>query len=201
MFENIVEKIVDRQIQDSILAEEDRNIYLYGYQMLIEFCINIITSIIIAVVFDAYLTVLVFTVAYLMIRGYAGGYHAKSSLGCFCMSAALLILAVVFVANTGGADMKNNLFWLECIMMPCVIYYMPIPAANKPITENERRHFKKKIKQIYFMELILELIFLFLKLYVCALSILAVHITLFIMVVFDFFCKKTKRGKSVNADF
>ena len=189
MFENAVKKIVDKQIESGMLPEVDRKLYLYGYQMLIEFCINILTSIGIAVIFDAYLTVFVFTVAYLMIRGYAGGYHAKTSLGCFCMSAGLLILAVIMVEHTSRLEMKNILFLLECVMVPCVILNTPIPSENKPITENERQHFNKKVKQIYLFELLLELLLLFCGLEVCALSVLTVHIALFIMVLFDIFCK------------
>lgn len=193
MFEKAVKKIVDKQIESGMLPEADRKLYLYGYQMLIEFCINIMTSICIAVIFDAYLTVLVFTVAYLLIRGYAGGYHARTSLGCFCMSAGLLILAVIMVDQVSGLEMRNILFILECVMMPCVILNTPIPSENKPITENERQHFNKKVKQIYLFELLLELFSLFFGMEVCALSVLAVHIALFIMVLFDIFCKKVKK--------
>ena len=41
MFERTVQKLVDSQIEKGALKEEDRNIYRYGYQVLIEFCINI----------------------------------------------------------------------------------------------------------------------------------------------------------------
>ena len=73
MFERTVQKLVDSQIEKGALKEEDRNIYRYGYQVLIEFCINIVVSIAIALIFRAFEIVIVFTIAYLLIRGYAGG--------------------------------------------------------------------------------------------------------------------------------
>ena len=98
MFEKAVQKLVDGQIEKGSLKEEERNIYRYGYQVLIEFCINIIVTILIAVLFQAFKTVIVFTIAYLLIRGYVGGYHAKTSLGCFCLSAGM-VFSVIFVVQ------------------------------------------------------------------------------------------------------
>ena len=97
MFEKAVQKLVDGQIEKGSLKEEERNIYRYGYQVLIEFCINIIVTILIAVLFQAFKTVIVFTIAYLLIRGYVGGYHAKTSLGCFCLSAGMLISVILVI--------------------------------------------------------------------------------------------------------
>ena len=185
MFESTVKKIVDTQIENGTLSEGDRNIYLYGYQMLIEFSVNIITSLITAVVFQAYGIVIVFTVAYLLLRGYVGGYHAKTSLGCFCISACMLLAAVFFVQYVAALEIINWLFLLENIMLPCVICRTPIPVTSKPITNNEKYHFKRKVKLIYPIELLAEILLLFLEKDTWALSILAVHIVLFIMVIVD----------------
>lgn len=187
MFEPIVKKIVDHQIDSGTLSEADRGVYLYGYQMLIEFCINIITSIIIAAIFQAYWIVLVFTAAFLVIRGYVGGYHARTSLGCFCLSACMLIAAIIAVKYINNGGMAGWALLTEIIMLPCIFKRAPIPAANKPITENERIHFNKKVKQLYIAELIIEFFLWLLGLNDCALSVLAVHAVLFIMVVADWF--------------
>ena len=192
MFETVVQKIVDDQIEKGALEAEDRNIYLYGYQMLFEFFVNIATSIIIAVVFQAYMIVFVFTIAYLLLRGYVGGYHAKTSLGCFCCSAGMLIASVLMVKAVAGMVFGNWFFLLEIIMLPCVFRRTPMPDVNKPITENESIHFNKKVKQIYAIELVIELIFLLCGLQVPALSIWAVHVVLFIMVLVDFLLKRTR---------
>lgn len=192
MFEVISQRIVDDQIEKGTLAQEDRNIYLYGYQMLFEFCVNIITSIIIAVVFRAYDIVLIFTIAYLLLRGYVGGYHARTSLGCFCISAGILIASVIVVKVIAGLQITDWFFLLEMIMLPCVFRGTPMPDVNKPITENESIYFKKKVKQIYTIELVVEMILLFCGLDTFALSIWAVHVVLFIMVLVDFLLKRTR---------
>ena len=155
--------------------------------------INIAVSVLIAFVFQAFGPVITFTLAFLLIRGYVGGYHAKTSLGCFCWSACILIASVVMVKFIGGQEIWQWFFWLEVIAMPCVFKGAPIPTANKPITDNERIHFNKKVKQIYLLELVIELLLVVFGWKECALSILAVHIVLFIMVIADFL--KTNENK------
>ncbi len=184
MFERTVQKLVDSQIEKGALKEEDRNIYRYGYQVLIEFCINIVVSIAIALIFRAFEIVIVFTIAYLLIRGYAGGYHARTSLGCFCLSACMLISVIVIVQFI---DARNPAWWMllipEIVIMPFIFRHTPMPDENKPVSDNERIHFRKRVRQIYCIELTTALILLCFGMTTCAMSILAVHTVLFIMVM------------------
>ena len=193
MFEAVVQEIVHNQIEAGSIDESDKEVYLYGYQMLIEFCINILVSVLIAFVFQAFVEVIIFTIAFLLIRGYVGGYHAKTSLGCFCWSASILIGSVVMVKIVSVQEVWQWFFLLEIMAMPCVFKCSPIPTANKPITDNERINFKKKVKQIYILELIVELLLVLLGLREYALSILAVHVVLFVMVIAEFLQKNENK--------
>ncbi|MDE7341998.1 MAG: accessory gene regulator B family protein [Lachnospiraceae bacterium] len=198
MFEKAVQKLVDGQIEKGSLKEEDRNIYRYGYQVLIEFCINIIVTILIAVLFQAFKTVIVFTIAYLLIRGYVGGYHAKTSLGCFCLSAGMLISVILVIQYINS---MNPLKWIllipEIVLIPFIFRQAPLPVANKPISENERIHFKRRVKQLYSIELMTTVILLYFGEVSCALSILAVHVVLFVMVLVQMF-SNWKAGRTVE---
>ena len=158
MLEALAYRIVSYQIHKGLLKEEDRKVYQYGYQMLMEYCINIVTSIVIAVSFHACGIVLVFSLAYFLLRGYAGGYHAKTSIGCFLMSAALLTAAVAVVRYAGGISLNKWLFLAEIVMLPYVFVKVPIPVKNKPITENEKIRFGKRAKVLYAVELAAEMV-------------------------------------------
>lgn len=182
MIKAIVRRIVDYQVNTGNLKSEERNIYLYGYQMLIETCINIAMAIMIAIVFDAVGITICFSAAYLVLRGYAGGYHAKTSWGCFFASAMVLVFVIHIVKYFCGMEGAINLMGLEIIMMPLVLWKTPLPSPNKPITENETAHFNRRIKQIYFIEIIVAMCFL--KIYsVVSFSILLAHALIFIMVI------------------
>ncbi|MBO5210034.1 MAG: accessory gene regulator B family protein [Lachnospiraceae bacterium] len=200
MLEQITHKIVNHQIEKGILQESDRNIYQYGYQMLMEFGINILTSIVIAILFQAFEIVIVFTIAYLMMRGYAGGYHAKTSVGCFGMSAGILILSILAVQKLTELAMA---WWIllviEVVMMPVIFIGTPIPVKNKPITNNEYLHFKKKVKQIYCIELVIIMILFWCDKPVYAFSIMATQAVIFVMTGIDIFSRVIqKRLKKSN---
>ena len=184
MLEHAVHKLVESQIEQGALKEEDRNLYRYGYQILIEFAINIIVSIFIAVFFRAFDIVIVFTAAYILIRGCAGGYHAKTSLGCFCVSACMLIGVILLVQYIDGMGLTVWMpFVPEIFITPCIFAKTPIPDPNRPISENERVHFKRKVKQLYCLELAAAVLLQWFGKTTCALTILAVHMIIFIMVI------------------
>lgn len=190
MFEQAVDKLVEGQIEKGALKEEDRNIYRYGYQIMIELAVNITVSILIAVLFRAYDIVFVFTAAYLWIRGCAGGYHARTSLGCFGISACMLIGVIIMVQYISSMEIA---FWVpfvpEAIITPWVFKYTPIPHKNRPISGNERVHFKRKVKVVYGVEFMAALLLQYLGKRTCVLTILAVHMIIFIMVIIHLLTK------------
>lgn len=198
MLESAVHKLVESQIAKGVLKEEDRNLYRYGYQILIEFAINIAVSILIAVVFRAFEIVIVFTAAYILIRGYAGGYHAGTSLACFCISGGMLISVILAVQWTAGLEFAAwEPFIPEILMTPCIFAKTPMPDKNRPISENERVHFKRKVKQIYLLELAAAMCLQWLGQTTCALTILAVHAIIFIMVII-YTIRSTKAAQTVS---
>ena len=74
---------------------------------------------------------------------------------------------------------------IEVIMMPIIFLGTPIPVKNKPITNNEYLHFKKKVKQIYCIEVVVILIFFWCDKPIYAFSIMATQVVIFIMAGID----------------
>lgn len=187
MLEKMLQRIIERQIERGNIAAEEKSIYVYGYRMLLELGANLTASILIAVFLREWMVVLVFLIAFFMIRGYVGGFHAKTGIGCFCLSACTLFTSVILIR--GICDMVYGKYFLalEIVMMPCIIKKAPIPSENKPLSENERAYFQKKVKWIYSLQLFAELILFFAGMGKWAFSVWAVHVLLMIMVIIDFF--------------
>lgn len=194
MLESVAYRIVNTQIRKGLLKEEDRNIYQYGYQMLMEYCINIAASISIAAFFHAYKIVLVFSLAYFLLRGYAGGYHARTSIGCFLMSTAVLVAVVVVVRYGSNMSFSKELILAEAVMLPYVFKKMPIPVKNKPVTENEKIHFGKMARWVYAVELAVGIVLIGVGRMESAISVVAAHGVIFIMAVGDSVYRFVKRG-------
>ncbi|MBE5994910.1 MAG: hypothetical protein E7247_21280, partial [Paenibacillaceae bacterium] len=73
MLQRISEDIVSWQIKKNLLKDDQRALYLYAYEILLNQIINIIVAVIIAVIMRAPMPVFVFLASYIPLRSYCGG--------------------------------------------------------------------------------------------------------------------------------
>lgn len=152
VLEQIAIKIVDWQIRKGILTEEERAVYQYAYELLLNQMINIFFAFLIAVAFHAPLSVLLFLTSYIPLRSFCGGYHANTNLGCTVVSLLLVCIECFIYQNT-----ENGLFsvWYPfsfLISGYLIIRYSPVPDKNKPLDEVETIRYKRKSRMIWGIE-------------------------------------------------
>lgn len=87
MIRNLAERIVEWQIKKHSLPDEDRGLYQYAYEVLLNQVINVLIAILIAVLFHAPMPVFLFLASYIPLRSYCGGHHARTNGGCTAVSA------------------------------------------------------------------------------------------------------------------
>ena len=96
MLRKLAGQIVDWQIRKQYLQNADRELYVYGYEAMLNQVINILISIAIAIWLKMPIAVVVFLVCYIPLRSYCGGYHARTNLGCSIIL-ALFFLGIFFL--------------------------------------------------------------------------------------------------------
>lgn len=159
MLERISGRIVGWQIQKGILSDEERAVYQYAYELLLNQAINILIAVLIAVVFRAPLPVLLFLLSYIPLRSFCGGYHADTNLRCTVVS-ALLICGVCWLYQ----NIRDG-FWLTwyplgyLISGYLVMRYAPVPDQNKPLDEEETIRYKQTSRIIWGLEMVIGMIF------------------------------------------
>ena len=92
----MVKSSVERLIRNGIIKESERELYYFGVNGLCLFLVNIATSVIIGILFGMLWQSLLFSAAYIPLRSYAGGYHAKTPGMCYILS-TILIACVLMV--------------------------------------------------------------------------------------------------------
>ena len=197
MIDKIVARFIDFQIKHGYLEEKDKKLYQYGYQVLLEYAINILAAVLIAVIFRAYGIVIVFTLAFILVRSYVGGYHARSGVRCFIMSAMMQILVILGVRAIDGADFWEKMqiksafgfvqvfLMAEFLILLYVFNKIPIPVLNKPMSENERMYFRKRARVLYVLEVLAGFCLVLAGYRQCALAILSAHVMIFILVFYN----------------
>lgn len=163
MLARISGKIVNWQIKTGILSNEERAVYQYAYELLLNQAINIFLAVLIALVFAAPIPVVLFLISYIPLRSFCGGYHADTNLGCTIVS-ALLICCVCWIYQ----NIRES-FWMAyypfsyLISGYVVIRYAPVPAQNKPLDEAETVRYRRKSRILWLLEAVIGMTLYFLQ--------------------------------------
>lgn len=158
--EGYIAKFVDHQIRKKRIEQSESEVYQYGYRLLIEKVCAVIMTFVIAILFDAWIEIFIFCVAFIPIRIFAGGYHARHSLSCMVLSAGVLILNIFmgkWFLTTGYA---NYAFVLEVMLYPAIAWMAPVENSNRVISESEKKYFKRVVLVIYAVQVLIEFVLL-----------------------------------------
>lgn len=142
-------------MRSNVIKEEDAEIYIYGINQIFVSVLNVSSALIIGWIFDVLLEVAVFMAAYIPMRSFAGGYHAKTPLRCYIFSVMLLIVVSISMRYVCIAD------WVYYVILAVaalvVLTLSPIEDINKPLNEMEHKVYKKRVILITGAEIILEI--------------------------------------------
>ena len=166
-------KIGDNLVQSNIVKAEDAEIYIYGINQILTYVINVSSALIVGAIFGVFFEAAVFMAAYIPLRSFAGGYHAKTPLRCYIFSVIMLIVVSI------GMKYLYMTEWVYYVVLAAaasvVLILSPVEDRNKPLDETEHKVYKRRTVLIMTVELVIALL---LK--------LAVLDTLFVAIVYSF---------------
>ena len=161
MFSNMSVRIADKFIEKHIITAEDREIYQYGFQQFFSVALNLITMIAIGIAFGMVLECIAFLAAYMPLRSFACGFHAKTAVRCYIYSIIMIVivLSIMKFAALGGiiVGCMSGIGYLILILLA------PIEDGNKPLDEKEQVRYRFSARCILFVEILIQLIAAILK--------------------------------------
>ena len=138
----ICERIANNLILNNHCNNEDKNLIVFGLEVIVTTTITILSVLIISLIlFNDIMFSIFFILPFILIRKYSGGYHAKTYMGC------LILTNIMFVISTISSLNSNNQIILNIILMivsGIYIYFRsPIinkenPLSDKDIKKNRR---------------------------------------------------------------
>ena len=130
-------------VEKQVVKKEDEEVYAYGMELLYSSILNIALAAIIAIITNTVYPTAAFLTAFIVIRQYIGGYHAKTHLGCMSIFAVVLCCFAVL----------SRYIPTECeilISMPAIglsmfliLKFAPVEHPNKPLTDKEKSRLRK----------------------------------------------------------
>ncbi|CAK7000547.1 accessory gene regulator B family protein [Tissierella carlieri] len=150
---SILERLTNHFVVNEVIRDEDREIYYYGLYQGFLIIVNIITAIIIGVIFRMVWQSILFMLAYVPLRTYGGGYHAKTEGRCYLISIALasgVLLAIKFILMT-----DLNILGLTGMGGIIIFGLAPIEDSNKPLNQVEKRVFRIRTRVVLTLQVLI----------------------------------------------
>lgn len=144
-------KIGNNLVQSNVIEAEDIEIYIYGINQILTSVLNVSSALIIGLIFDVFTEVAVFMAAYIPLRSFAGGYHAKTPLRCFVFSVMMLIVVSIGLKYLHIAELIYYAVLVAATLV--VLVLSPVQDRNKPLDEIEHKVYKRRTILIAAVEL------------------------------------------------
>lgn len=150
-----IHNAVANNIRKGKISENEAEIYEYGYTLMVEKIIIFVISAVIALILDAIWEVIALCIAFIPLRVYSGGYHAKSRWGCMVLSGMFVALGSVGIKLQ--IDISTYLL-IEIVCIGVISKFAPVGTDQKQISDGEECCYRKRVIVIAGFELLLGLI-------------------------------------------
>lgn len=151
--DQLSKRLTDYILARGVIEESEFEIYQYGFQRFLELSINIMCSIIIAVLLDMKLECIAFFLFFIPLRSYSGGLHMERYISCLllsCLSLASILCIVKYFSATP--------------LFSCILYVISLAVTkgigsvdhpNRSVDEEDNLFFNKRANIILFISFII----------------------------------------------
>lgn len=143
MLHRLAEDISLYLITNRIIDIEERDIYIYGLELLISTLFTSISILLLAYFIGEMPSAVVFLMVHFLLKSYTGGYHANRYYVCYIYS-LLTFLVLIIIKNSFLPTYKPLVGALLLIVSIAIIFkFAPVTNKNNPKTEEEIARNKK----------------------------------------------------------
>lgn len=146
-------KIGNDLVRSNIVKAEDAEIYIYGINQILVSVLNVLSALIIGLIFGVVFEIAAFMAAYIPLRSFAGGFHAKTPLRCYIFSVIMLIIVSVGIQYLPAPDWVYYAILSAAALI--VLLLSPVEDRNKPLDEKEQVVYKRRAAIITAAELVI----------------------------------------------
>ena len=143
MYEMLAKRITKYFISKKIIQEDKREIYEYGYEIMISLVFYILFLLFVAIIFGLVIESIAFILGFFLCRKISGGYHSDTYLKCHILSIVNQIIFIICLLLI--PDEYRFITSLIVVMLSTIILFVaaPIDHPNKRFSEKE--HFRYKL--------------------------------------------------------
>ncbi len=133
----ISQRIVCVWQSEHIIPIESSDAYVYGVQLLLSTLLNILCIALISGLAALPFAWIPFLAGFIPMRITAGGFHAKTPLRCFFSFCGSYFIFIAIALRLPESGMQLAILVNSIVTVLAVYLCSPIPAANKPLSDEE----------------------------------------------------------------
>ncbi len=148
--------LTDRMVSAGMIAKSDEAIYRFGLEQGFWMVLNLATAVALSAAWGMLAEGLCFMAAYMPLRIYAGGYHARTPLRCYGGGMVLVAAALLMMREISWGVGSGALI----MMLAGVLLWILAPVAdeNKPLSSRERHVYVRRARWIAATEIAVALL-------------------------------------------
>ena len=156
---NISDRVAKLLVDGHIIKETDKDKCSYGIDIMLASLSQILCILVISVFAKNFLETLLFFLAFVPLRIYAGGYHAETRLRCFMVLAGVYLAFSIFIKYDNVLLYTLILYGGMAFSLIMVLAAAPVLHSRKHLTKNEICVFRRIAIMICCLEIIIILLF------------------------------------------
>ncbi len=144
IYNRIANNLTSFFIKKSTISNDDREMYAYGFEVLISSVVYTIIFILVSVITKTILPSLCFFIGFYLIRSSSGGFHANTYTLChilYFINHIVFIITFKTIPSVATNLLAGGLFIVSATL---VLAYGPVDHPNKPFINNEEARFRKR---------------------------------------------------------
>lgn len=142
MATRIAECITQKLLASSVIEEGDRELYNYGFFLLITRFSFFFTTVFVGFLLDIPGESIFFYVVFMLLRTYAGGVHARTEITCTILTTLALTASVfgIKIMEQMDSDIIPMLILIGGCL--CILLLSPLDTKDKPLEEREKKKYR-----------------------------------------------------------
>lgn len=143
-----------RMVERGIIKEEEQEIYQFGIRNGFIILLNVVTAFLIGLLTAKLLVVAVFTLSFMVLRSYTGGYHSDSRIFCY-IGSNLVLFIPVYTEELFIKTPNIVLIFFLILASGIILILSPMHSKNRKLDEKEQKHFGIRARLITVVQLII----------------------------------------------
>jgi len=137
-------------VRNNVVREEERDIYDYGIDQIVFTGLTTLSMIGIGIISKSLWTIFIFSLFYMILRVYAGGYHADTQLKCFVLSNVMIVVVIAIEKYIP----ISTIFQVSAVILSSIMiaWLGPVDTVTKRLDDLERSIYKKRMLIIMIIE-------------------------------------------------